>query len=66
MLLSFLFNVIRFSLLLYLVILSANPCCSGEPICRAAMETDTEHRLLDVVGREEGEGERLGESNQET
>ena len=30
------------------------------------METDTEHRLLDVVGREEGEGERLGESNQET
>ena len=39
---------------------------TDESICRAAMETDTEHRLLDVVGREEGEGERLGESNQET
>ena len=29
------------------------------------METDAEHRLLDVAGREEGEGERLRESNQE-
>ena len=66
MLLSLLFNVIRFSLLLYLVILSANPCCPDEPIRRAAMETDAEHRLLDVAGREEGEGERLRESNQET
>lgn len=60
MLLSLLFKVIRFLLLLYLAILSTNTRCPHEPVYREAMETDIENRLLDVVGREEGE------SNKET
>ena len=35
-------------------------------ICKAAMETDIENRLMDTGGGEEREGEMYGESNMET
>ena len=38
-----------------------------EPICRAAMETQTQRKdLWTCLGREEGEGGMYGESNMET
>ena len=39
---------------------------TDESICKAAMETDIENRLMDTVGREDREGEMYGESNMET
>jgi len=35
-------------------------------MCRAAMETDMENRLMDTAGVEEGERGRYGDSNMET
>ena len=37
-----------------------------EPICRAAVETQTENRLMNTVGVEDGDGWMYGESNMET
>ena len=39
---------------------------TDEPICRAAVDSQTQDRLIDMGQGEEGEGEQYRESNMET